>query len=63
MERPWPKPRESQSGRQRRVTTLAEVVAALQDACRDDRQVVRTLRQLLRQGTLRRLSGRLSRAA
>jgi hypothetical protein len=45
------------------VTTLAEVVAALQDTCEDDRQVVSALRQLLKQGALRRLTGRVSRAA
>lgn len=49
--------------RRRQVTTLAELVALLQDTCEDDRQVVRTLRQLMRQGHLRRLSGSLRRAA
>ncbi|MFH1035011.1 MAG: hypothetical protein V1806_10940 [Pseudomonadota bacterium] len=63
MDRPQAKPRENVRGPQRRVTTLAEVVAALQDTCDDDRQVVCTLRQMMRQGALRRLMGRMSRAA
>ncbi|CAO0821097.1 conserved hypothetical protein [Desulfarculales bacterium] len=63
MERPLAKPREGGRGRKRQVTTLAEVVAILQDTCLDDRQVVSTLKQFLKQGALRRLSGRLFRAA
>jgi len=63
MNHPDPKPRENGRGRQRRLTTLAEVVAALQDACQDDRQVVRALRQLMQQGHLRRLSHPIRRAA
>lgn len=47
----------------RRLTTLAEVVASLQDRCENDRQVVRALRCLLAQGHLRRLTPRVSRAA
>ncbi|MBI4797653.1 MAG: hypothetical protein HY794_02720 [Desulfarculus sp.] len=63
MSHPEPKPSGNPGGHRRRVTTLAELVTALQDTYQDDRQVVRTLRQLMQKGHLRRLGGRLSRAA
>jgi hypothetical protein len=63
MDRSLAKPSQNGQRPRRRVTTLAEVVAALQDTCADDRQVVRALRQLMKQGTLRRLVAAIPRAA